>query len=283
MRRKRTKLLKSIGVYFIIFYLTLGITLRIGQTRLLFFPSSHILSTPAIVNLDYQQVEIPVKDSKLIAWWIPSQMPRRPTLLYLHGNASNLGDLVGKALIFHNLGLNTLLIDYRGYGMSDGPFPNETRLYEDVEAAGDYLTIVRQIPPDKIFVYGHSLGGAIAIHWASQQPNLGGVIIESSFTSIPEMLSHLFPVPLFPPNLILTQKFDSLSKISQIQAPILIMHGTQDSVIPVTMSKQLFQQATGVKCLVLFPGAGHNNISQDDLLKYQLVLSHFFEQKSCKK
>ncbi|ELR97469.1 alpha/beta hydrolase [Gloeocapsa sp. PCC 73106] len=262
----------------ILLYLLLAFALRIAQTRLLFFPSAEVALTPLAVNLPYENVEIVMGESKLSAWWIPAKQPEGPTLLYLHGNGSNLGDLLDEALIFYNLGISTLLIDYRGYGESQGPFPNEVRVYEDAEAAWRYLTTQRQIKSESIFVYGHSLGGAIALELASKHPEIAGVIVEGSFTSIAEMIDHLFPVQIFPKSLILTQKFDSLSKISNITVPILIIHGTNDSVVPYFMSQRLFAAASGAKFLVLIEGAGHNNVIQEYTEKYTQAVVNFIKK-----
>jgi len=160
-----------------------------------------------------------------------------PVLLYLHGNSSNIGDAVHRADLLHQLGMSVLLIDYRGYGKSTGPFPNETRLYEDAEAAFHYLIHRRNIAPANIFVYGHSLGGAIAIELAVRHPQMAGAILEATFTSMEEMLDYVIPYQIFPKDWILTQKFASLTKVRSLQIPILFIHGMEDKTIPVQMSR----------------------------------------------
>ncbi|NEO57169.1 MAG: hypothetical protein F6K54_31325 [Okeania sp. SIO3B5] len=121
--------------------------LRSGQTRLMFFPSSIIHQTPKAVNLSYEEVWIPMDNGKLNGWWIAGNCANCPTILYFHGNSSNLGDLLDKALFFDRLGVSILLIDYRGYGKSQGKFPDEIQLYEDAEASWLYLTQKQQIAP----------------------------------------------------------------------------------------------------------------------------------------
>lgn len=272
------KMVWLISAILILLYLVLAFALRIGQTRLLFYPSSKIALTPAAVNLPYEKVEIRIGESKLSGWWISANQPQSPTFLYLHGNGSNLGDLLNEAVIFHSLGVNTLLIDYRGYGASDGPFPNEKRVYEDAEAAWQYLITQRRIQPEEIFVYGHSLGGAIAIELASRHPEMAGLIVEGSFTSISGILDHRFSRQIFPKSLVLTQKFDSLSKIGNIPVPVLFIHGTNDSVVPFFMSQELFNAATDPKFLVLLEGAGHNNIAEEYQEKYTQALFDFIDK-----
>jgi pimeloyl-ACP methyl ester carboxylesterase len=125
------------------------------------------------------------KTSQIHGWWVPaSATSEAPVWLFLHGNGSNVGDEVKRAFWFHQLGFSSLLIDYRGYGRSPGNFPTESSVYEDVEAAWNYLTQLRQIPPEKIFVYGHSLGGAIAIELALQHPEIAGLAVEGTFTAM---------------------------------------------------------------------------------------------------
>ncbi len=156
-------------------YITITILLRWRQERLIFFPDSKIKSTPQEYNLDYQDVWLDVEQDKIHGWWIRAAQPTAPALLYFHGNGSNNGDLTEIASIFHSLGLGVLIIDHRGYGKSSPIFPNETRVYQDAEAAWRYLTTELLFEPQRIFVYGHSLGGAIAIDLATKHPDMAGL------------------------------------------------------------------------------------------------------------
>ena len=212
-------------------YLTWCLLIRYGQSRLIFVPDSNIKSTPQEYNLDYQDVWIDIGEDKIHGWWIGSTRQNAPTLLYFHGNGSNNGDLVEIAAIFHSLGVSILLIDYRGYGKSSPVFPNETRVYQDAEAAWQYLTNQRQIKPQNIFVYGHSLGGAIAIELATRHPDMAGVIVEGTFTSMRDMAEFLPWLRIFPLDWLVTQYFDSISKIKSLQTPLLILHGSADDII----------------------------------------------------
>jgi len=252
-------------------YLAICISLRWGQTKLIFFPDSTIKSTPQKHNLNYQDVWIEIEEDKIHGWWIQAVEQSAPVLLYFHGNGSNNGDLVDLALTFHKLGLSTLLIDYRGYGKSSPIFPNETRVYEDAEAAWQYLTDTKKIEPQKIITYGHSLGGAIAIELATQHPEMAGLITEGTFTSIKNMAKHSYPLDIFPLNLLITQRFDSINKIESLQVPLLMLHGTADEVIPLSMAKELYATAPQPKQLVIIPNANHNNL---DLVGGQQYLTN---------
>ena len=274
------KLGLGILVLFITLYLSSYLLLRWGQTKLIFFPDRQIKSTPCEYGLDYQDVWIDVGSDKVHGWWIPTIKPNAPALLYFHGNGSNLGDLTEIAAIFHRLEVSVLLIDYRGYGKSSPTFPNEARVYEDAEVAWQYLIKTKKLEPERIFVYGHSLGGAIALDLAVKHPEMAGLITEGTFTSIEEMagLSKVFR--LFLLNWLVTQRFDSINKIESLQTPILILHGTDDEVIPLSMAKKLLAAAPEPKQLEIFPRAGHNNLPEFGDRQFLQTLKQFIKTNS---
>lgn len=264
----------------LILYLGLCLFLRYWQSRLIFFPPTEIASSPAEKNLAYKEVWLPVSTGKIHGWWIPSSQADAPALLYFHGNGSNIGDLINRASRFHELGLSVLLIDYRGYGKSSGPFPNESLVYEDAQAAWTYLTQTRQLPPEKIFLYGHSLGGAVAIELARQHPQLAGIIVEGSFTSIGAVAKEVSLYRLFPIDWILTQKFDSINKIPDLKMPKLFIHGTADEVVPSKMSQELYAAASQPKQILLVPEAGHNDVAKLGGVEYLQAIAQFIERAS---
>jgi len=197
-------------------------------------------------------------------------------VLYLHGNGSNVGANVEHANRFHRLGLSVFAIDYRGYGKSQGDFPSESQVYEDAQLAWDYLVKQRGVNPHQIYIYGHSLGGAIAIDLAVRHPEAAGLIVEGSFTATRAMVDFqkgLFW--LFPIDWLLTQRFDSLSKVDRLQMPVLFIHGTADNVVPVEMSKKLFDAAPEPKQLYIVPDGGHNNVAQIGGAEYLQIVSQF--------
>ncbi|WP_242728661.1 alpha/beta fold hydrolase [Microcoleus vaginatus] len=197
-------------------------------------------------------------------------------VLYLHGNASNVGANVEHAYRFHRLGLSVFVMDYRGYGKSQGDFPSESQVYEDAQLAWDYLVKQRGINPNQIYIYGHSLGGAIAIDLAVRHPEAAGLIVEGSFTSTRAMVNFqkgLFW--MFPIDFLLTQRFDSLSKVDRLQMPVLFIHGNADNVVPVEMSKKMFEAAPEPKQLYIVPEGGHTNVAQIGGAEYLQILSQF--------
>lgn len=249
------------------------------QTRMIFFPSPSIEITPALLDLPHEEVWITVDQTERIhGWWIPAEDKEIGTLLYLHGNAINIGANVTHASRFHQIGFSVLLMDYRGYGLSEGNFPTEQQVYQDAEAMWNYLTQERNIPPEQIFVYGHSLGGAIAIQLATQQPNMAGLIIDGSFTRIRDMVNLNPLYRIFPIDWLLTQRFDSISKVSALQMPVLFIHGTADTKVPATMSELLYKAAPEPKHLYLVPEAGHNDVAEIAGLAYLQVVEQFVKQ-----
>ncbi|KEI66406.1 Abhydrolase domain-containing protein [Planktothrix agardhii NIVA-CYA 126/8] len=269
-------------------YLTACLFLFFRQTQFIFFPSRLISITPDDVGLSYQDIElkIPTPSGKIETvhcWWIPSETnPNQKVIIDLHGNRNTIEGNIGYAEQFHQMGLSVLLVEYRGYGRSTNRFPSEKTVYQDVEAAWNYLVNERQINPHNIYVFGHSLGGAIAINLALKHTEIAGLIIESSFTNIREMIDYKKKYWMFPINLILTQKFDSLAKISALKMPILLTHGTEDELIPKTMSEDLFNAAIEPKQLLIVAGAGHNNVRQVGGKEYWETVQQFLTLQSQK-
>jgi pimeloyl-ACP methyl ester carboxylesterase len=269
-------------------YLALCGMLYWRQTRMIFFPSPYVEVTPAGLGLDYEELWLPVatdtvdttaspSSPHLHGWWIPAIGTETGVLLYLHGNGFNIGANLSHAARFHQLGFSVLLMDYRGYGRSEGGFPNENQVYQDAETMWQYL-VQRQIEPDRIIVYGHSLGGAIAINLATQHPQLAGLIVDGSFTSMRQMVDLSPVLRFFPINWLLTQQFNSIDKIGNIQMPVLFIHGTADAKVPVAMSQALHEAAPHPKQLYLVPDAGHNNVAEVAGPKYFQVIQQFAQQ-----
>ena len=206
-------------------------------------------------------IKIAVGDAgdHLSAWWMPAATADAPALLYLHGSRWNLTGSSSRIARYRQLGFAVLAIDYRGFGKSSGELPSEEMAYEDAHVAWEKL--VQLSPNSQHFVYGHSLGGAIAIEIARNNKQVDGVILEATFTSIRDMAKQ-FAWGWLPVELILTQRFASLEKITDVAAPTLFVHGKEDRLVPFWMSEQLFAASkASKKRLVLVDGAGHSNIA----------------------
>ncbi len=250
------------------------------QTRMIFFPDAVVKSTPASVGLAYEEVRLTVQGDVVHGWFIAAAKADAPVVLYLHGNGSNVGDLVERMRQFYDWGYGVLLIDYRGYGLSSNKFPNERRVYEDAEAAWQYLTAERGIDARDVVIYGRSIGGAIAIELASHHPDAAGVITEGTFTAMREMVNHSHPLLpwITPVNLILTQRFDSVKKARSLQTPVLLMHGTADETVPAHMSQILYDVLPGEKELVKIEGGSHNDLPYVEGSRYEESIRRFVER-----
>ena len=271
----------TIGVYGAV-----CVALYFYQTRLIFKPTLQLTQTPEEQQIAYQDVWISPEGKTslghgLHGWWLPGSSgclaSHGLTLLYLHGISENIGANLGLAHRYQQMGFDVLLVDYRGYGQSTGPFPNEQRIYEDAIASYRYLTETRQIPAQQIWVFGHSLGGAIAIELATQRP-LAGLIIQSTFSSMVQAVQFGGQYNWVPVNWILTQRFDSMAKVPQLAAPVLYIHGLEDDTTAAVMSEQLYKASPPPKHLWLVPEAGHNNVADTAGPKYFTTVETFVEQ-----
>ncbi len=263
-------------------YLTICLLLYFRQTRLIFFPAATIETTPADLGMPYEEVWLPVQQSerseRIHGWWMPAQSETAEVLLYLHGNGVNIGANVGHAKRFHQLGLSVLLIDYRGYGRSEGGFPTEQQVYQDAETSWRYLTQTRKIPSESILLYGHSLGGAVAVNLAVHHPDAAGLIVQSSFTSIRDMVERRPRYQIFPVEQLLHQRFDSIRKVPLLKMPVLFIHGLADIQVPATMSEALYAATPDPKQLYLVPLAGHNNVADTAGAEYLKVVQQFVQR-----
>jgi len=227
--------------------------IRFIEKQSLYAPFKTIEATPKAIGLHYEEVTVTTGDGvELTGWFIPAERSRA-TLLLSHGNAGNISHRLDKIKILNDLNLDILIYDYRGYGMSTGE-PSEDGLYMDVKAMYDYLVDDRKISPEKIIAYGESLGGTVAVNLAVKN-EVGGIIIESSFTSVYDMSKKIL---LYVPRFVLKTEYDSLNKIKNIRAPKLIMHSPSDGVIPYSHGRKLFDNAGDPKVFLELQG-GHND------------------------
>lgn len=295
--RKWKKLVIAVVLWLLLAYISICLFLFFQQRQLIYRPDSQLSMLPNAPDfkLPYKDVWIPIAGSqeKLHGWWIPAPseqerytpLPNEPAnvlvspkvILYLCGVGRNMGDYnyLARVSAFRQLGFATLVFDYRGYGRSKGEFPSELQVYEDSQAAWNYLRKVYQIPPEQILIYGESLGGAIALDLAVRHPEARGLIMQSTFTSMLEAINHKTFLRIFPIKLLLTEKFDSLSKISSLQIPVLFLHGNKDSVVPVEMSQSLYNAASEPKQLFIIQGADHVRIYQPGEKSYLKAIQRF--------
>jgi len=229
------------------------IYLYLVQDRLLYFPMSRISATPADIGLSFEAINLTTTDGvKLSGWFIPSENARG-VVLFFHGNAGNISHRLDSIEVFHRLGLSVFIIDYRGYGLSEGK-PSEQGTYLDAEAAWHYLVEEQHILPEQIVLFGRSLGGAVAV-WLAQQHTPGVLILESTFTSVPDVGAKHYP--FLPIRWLSRFQYNSLERLPTIQCPILIIHSPDDEIVPYNHGQQLFAAAPEPKAFLSLTG-GHN-------------------------
>jgi pimeloyl-ACP methyl ester carboxylesterase len=246
------------------------------QRELIFLPSRDVHQSPGDLDLKYEDIWLPAggdQSASIHGWWLRSNDAAHPAFLYLHGNDVNIGSNVERIARLNRMGFAVLAVDYRGYGKSGGGFPSEIQVYEDAEAAWNYLVQERHVDPKRAFIYGHSLGGAIAIELALRHPDAAGLVVESTFSSMPAMAKTVYW--MFPVDWLLNQRFDALAKVPMLRVPALFIHGTADSEVPYTMSEQLFIAAHGPKWLTLISGGGHEDSASVGESLYARVVSDF--------
>ena len=284
MRKKSTywKLLIAVTAVFLAIYALTSTYIWARQAHFIFRPERIISKTPAEYQLPFEDVYLKLNDGKnknerIHAWWIPAEYPGDRYLLYLHGSALNIGANVTHARRFHHLGFSVLLISYRGYGKSDGMFPSEAQVYSDAQAAWTYLVEQKGLDPGAIFIYGHSLGGAVAIQLALNNPAAGGLIVEAAFTSIADMARRIPKYRIFPLELIVHQRFDSINKVGRLQVPVLYIHGTDDRLVPHEMGRELYERTASSKQLKFILGGGDNNSAAVGGDEYLQAVRNFIE------
>lgn len=257
----------------ITFYLLLTLLLFLFQTRFIYFPSRAIETTPAAIDLPYEPIRFQAEDGvELTGWFIPAPGAKN-TLLFCHGNAGNISHRLIPIQLFHRLGLNIFIFDYRGYGQSQGVL-GEAGTYRDAAAAWRYLVEDRAIPPDQIIFYGHSLGGAVAA-WLAQHYPSRALILESTFTSIPDMAARQFP--FIPTRLLVRVHYNTLARMPHLKTPVLIIHSPADEIIPYSHSRRLFEAAPDPKAFLELTGSHNEGFLMTGQL-YETSLAAFIDK-----
>ncbi len=266
-----TVVLVCIGVYFV--FTTI---LTVIQSHLIYYPnlpSREVKMTPDAIGLSYEKVILETVDRvKLSGWFIPAENCRG-VVLFCHGNAGNISHRLESIQIFNRLEFSTLIFDYRGYGESGGRI-SERGTYIDAEAAWNYLIRQREVTQDDIVIVGRSLGGSIAA-WLAQGRMPKGLIIESTFTSIRDIGSELYPY--IPVKLVSRFSYNTLDYLEDVNCPVLIVHSMDDELIPVEHGRKLFNAAKEPKEFLEIKGT-HNDGIMESRKNYVEGLSSFMSK-----
>ncbi|MEL7304497.1 MAG: alpha/beta hydrolase [Myxococcota bacterium] len=233
------------------------LTVFLGQRALQYAPSTE-LSAPAPSGVS--EIELTTQDGlKILAW--ADEAPSERGALLLHGNGGTRADVMDVFRGFKALGYRPLVVDYRGYGASEGS-PTETGLYLDAQAGWDWL---ERNGAREILIWGYSLGSGVAVETASKNP-ASALVLDAPFDSAAHLAQLRYP--WLPASWLLLDRYDSMRKIQDIDCPLLVVHGDMDRVIPMFLGKRLFDHALEPKRWLMVPGAGHGGLRRDAQQQY---------------
>lgn len=250
------RMLFSLGIVAAIAYGALALVIFIAQPGLIYYPEPgrNIIAAPDYVGLAYEPVEISTTDGETLHGWFVPAPAAKGTMLFFHGNAGNISHRMEYLLMFHRLGYNTFIFDYRGYGQSSGS-PSESGTYLDAQAAWRYLTEAKGIPPARIVLFGESLGGAVAA-WLAMNEKPGALVLASVFTSVPDMAAKIYP--FLPVRLLSRFDYNTIEYLRTATCPVFVAHSSQDDIVPFTHGRALYQAAPEPKQFLELQG-GHNS------------------------
>jgi fermentation-respiration switch protein FrsA (DUF1100 family) len=223
------------------------------ERHFIYFPARGLSATPAEWGLPFEEARFGL-GGRLHGWFIPG--PSDVTLLWFHGNAGTIAlRLPWLERLRAHLGVSVFIFDYQGYGLSEGQ-PSEENTYADARAALAYLRARPDVDPGRVVYFGKSLGGAVAVQLATEEPP-HRLVIQSTFTSVPHLARRHYP---FVPGALIRTRYASLDKIGRVRAPLLIVHGDGDPIVPPEHARLLYEAAAEPKRLLMVEGAGHNDV-----------------------
>ena len=235
----------------------LSATMLIFERKLIYFPQRAHDVLPRDLGLAFEDLRLTAEDGVGIhAFYLPPPGVPRWTVLLAHGNAGNVSHRLDRTLLLQSrLGAAVLLFDYRGYGRSEGS-PDEEGTYRDARAAHRFLVEEKRVRPDRLVLFGESLGSAVALDLALSRP-CRALVLESPFASVPAMARAVYPfLPLWP---FVRTRYDNEAKASRLAVPLLVLHGERDEIVPFAQGRRVFDAAPGPKRFFAIPGAGHND------------------------
>lgn len=262
-------MIKRMILYLIIFFIIFIFYAKYLERKSIFYPCKEIIATPLDCGLAYEDVHFTTEDNLRINGWLVSKQGARYTILFFHGNAGNISHRLDKLKILYDIGVNIFIIDYRGYGKSEGK-PSESGLYSDSKAAYNYLVHERKVNPQAIILYGESLGSAVAMDLAVKEKT-AGIITEVAFSNIRDMAKIYYP---YIPSFLISARFDSLAKIPFLSVPKLFILCETDEIVPFNLGKKLYDIALEPKRLIVLKGS-HNTAFLDSIKEYVSGIASF--------
>jgi fermentation-respiration switch protein FrsA (DUF1100 family) len=269
------KILVSLGILFLLLVLYLKHFEKTG----IFYPTHDLITSPKDAGLAYEEVNIASGNETINGWFIGAQ-EAAPVILFCHGNGGNISYRVVLLKLFHDAGFNVFIFDYRGYGKSSG-VPSELGFYEDALASYQYLTTARAFPPERIILYGESIGSTVAFDLAAKV-TVAAVVSQGGFSSAFDMGKVIFP---WVPSLLLKHladvTFDTAAHAHNVSVPKLFIHGSQDTIVPFTLGKKLYEAAASPKEFFVLPG-NHNEgpyvYQQEFINRFQEFIAKYLPQ-----
>jgi fermentation-respiration switch protein FrsA (DUF1100 family) len=247
-------LVVKLAVFLAAIYIVVAAAAFVMQRRLMYFPDPARVAPSVFALAGVEERELETADGATLVAWHGRAAPGQPTLLYFHGNAGNLASRAERVRKYLERGIGIFILSYRGYGGSTGS-PSERANVADAKVAYDALR-KDGVAVEDIILYGESLGSGVAVQLAAEKP-VGGLILDAPFTSIVDVAAKAYP--FLPVNRFILDRYDTMRHLSEVHAPLLVLHGEDDEVIPVAMGRAIYDAAKGPKEIVTFPNAGHTD------------------------
>ncbi len=263
------KLLKKTVKFLAISYALVCVVMYSEQRSFMYHPAQ-LVNLPETYGLsDFTKETLLTKDKQHVEIWYHKANGDLPTIIHIHGNGGNLSHRVNFFELLSKAGFGVIGLDYRGYGNSDG-IPSEQGFYNDARATLDFTIHKLAVPENKIILFGESIGTGVSVQMATEY-NIGGLVLQSPFTSMTAAASYHYP--WLPVSLLLADRYDSMSKIANIHVPMLFLHGEIDTIVPIAQGKELYAHAPEPKKAIYFADVGHNNFNLEELIKILLEFS----------
>ncbi|HOK41355.1 MAG TPA: alpha/beta hydrolase [bacterium] len=266
-------MLLKIFILLIIIAIILKLFVMFYEHNMIFFPDHNISVFPE--NLKYEDIYFTNSEGiKLNGWFFPAAS--NEVILFCHGNGGNISHNISFIQFIYSLGYSIFIIDYRNYGNSAKIKPDEAGIYNDGEAAYNYLIKEKKYKPEEIILWGHSLGTTV-VSYIADKYQCKCLILESPFTNAVDMSKII--IPFLPLKYFMRVKFNNLERVKRIDVPKLIIHGTIDETIPFSLGKKLYENAKEPKEFYIIENAGHNNIYQIGGIEYLKKIKNFIERE----
>ena len=251
-------------------YLGLTLFLYLWQSRLVYYPSREMGLTPGTARLPFEDIRVQTGDGETVHGWFVPAPGARGTVIFCHGNGGNISHRIEAFWRWHDYGLNVCMFDYRGYGHSTGK-PSEAGTYRDAEAVWTWVTATKGVAPERVVVFGESLGGGVAA-WLAEHHPPAALILESTFTSIPDMAAHLYPY--LPTRWLCRIHYNTLARLASIHCPVLVAHSPDDDMVPYALGQRLFAAAREPKAFLEMKGP-HNGGREATGPRYDQAVTAF--------